>query len=34
MDIEILKRKMITFKTHGGPLRDVGNDLLMAILNA
>ena len=34
VDIEILKRKVSTFKTPGGQLRDVSNDLLMEILNA
>ena len=34
MDIEILKRKVSTFKTPGGQLRDLSNDLLMEILNA
>lgn len=34
MDIEILKKKVSTFKTKGGYLKDVSNDLLMDILHA
>lgn len=34
MDIEVLKKKVSTFKTKGGYLKDVSNDLLMDILIA
>ena len=34
MDIEILRKKMSSFKTKGGHLKDVSNDLLLEILSA
>lgn len=34
MDLETLKKKLSTFKTEGGYLRNVSDDLLMEILSA
>ena len=34
MDLETLKKKLSTFKTDGGKLRNVSDDLLMEILTA
>ena len=34
MDIEVLKKKISSFKTKGGYLKNVSDDLLMEILNA
>ena len=34
MELEILKKKLSTFKTEGGYLRNVSDDLLVEILNA
>ena len=34
MDLETLKKKLSTFKTEGGKLTNVSDDLLMEILNA
>ena len=34
MELEILKKKLSVFKTEGGPLKNVSNDLLIEILGA
>ena len=34
MDIEVLKKKINTFKTRGGYLKNVSDDLLMEILDS
>lgn len=34
MDLEILKKKISTYRTEGGYLKNVGNDVLMEILTS